>query len=94
VLLSARAYILMDTLRKEGLANTELINAQVGTIQLKLLKIGARVVHSLQRIVIHLARDYLFKDIFIHVLSRLFAWLSHCQGRADGIQIPFYVCGA
>jgi hypothetical protein len=43
----------------------------VGTIRLKLLKIGARVVHSVRRIVIHLAGRYLLKDILIHVLSRL-----------------------
>jgi len=55
MLLSATAYILMDTLRKDGLANTESANAQVGTIRLKLLKVGARVVHSVRKIVIHLA---------------------------------------
>jgi len=48
MLLSAAAYILMDTLRREGLANTELANAQVGTIRLNLLKIGARVAHSVR----------------------------------------------
>ncbi len=73
VLLSAAAYILMDTLRRQGLADTELANAQVGTIRLKLLKIGARVVHSVRRIVIHLAGGYPFKDIFIRILSRLSA---------------------
>jgi len=80
VLLSAAAYILVDTLRREGLANTELANAQVGTIRLKLLKIGARVVHSVRRIVIHLAGGYPFKDIFIHVLSRLFALPMQLSG--------------
>ncbi len=34
---------------------TRLANAAVGTIRLKLLKIRARVVHSVRRIVIHLA---------------------------------------
>lgn len=73
VLLSAASYILMDTLRREGLADTELAHAQVGTIRLKLLKIGARVVHSVRRIVIHLAGGYPFKDIFIHILERFSA---------------------
>jgi hypothetical protein len=71
VLLSAAAYILMDTLRRQGLADTELANAQVGTIRLKLLKIGARVVHSVRRIVIHLAGGYPFKGLFVRILARL-----------------------
>jgi hypothetical protein len=71
VLLSAAAYILMDTLRRKGLANSELANAQVGTIRLKLLKVGARVVHSVRRIVVHLAGGYPLKELFVQVLARL-----------------------
>lgn len=71
VLLSAAAYILMDTLRREGLADTELASAQVGTIRLKLLKIGARIVCSVRRIMLHLASGYPYKDIFVHVLAHL-----------------------
>jgi len=71
VLLSAAAYILMDTLRREALADTELANAQVGTIRLKLLKIGARIVCSVRRIMLHFAVGYPYKDIFEHLLSRL-----------------------
>jgi hypothetical protein len=71
VLLSAAAYILMDTLRRQGLADTELANAQAGTIRTKLLKIGARIVWSVRRIVIHLAGGYPFKEIFVRVLCRL-----------------------
>jgi len=71
VLLSAAAYILMDTLRREALADTELANAQVGTIRLKLLKIGARIVCSVRRIMLHFAGGYPYKDIFVHVLACL-----------------------
>jgi hypothetical protein len=71
VLLSGAAYILMDTLRRKCLADSELANAQVGTIRIKLLKIGARVVHSVRRIVIHLAGGYPFKQLFVQVLSRM-----------------------
>ena len=71
VLLSAAAYILMDTLRREGLANSELANAQVGTIRLKLLKIGARVVHSVRRIMVHLAGGHPLKELLVQVLARL-----------------------
>ena len=71
VLLSAAAYILMDTLRREGLADTELANAQVCTIRLKLLKIGARITCSVRRIVLHLAGGYSFKELFACILARL-----------------------
>jgi hypothetical protein len=69
--LSAAAYVLMETLRREGLAGTELAAAQVDTIRLKLLKIGARVVCSVRRIVVHLAGGYPMKDLFGKVLDRL-----------------------
>ena len=65
------AYVLMDTLGREGLVNSELANAQVGTIRLKLLKVGARVVHSVRRIVVHLAGGYPLKELFVRVLSRI-----------------------
>jgi Transposase DDE domain group 1 len=71
VLLSAAAYILMDTLRRDGLAGTELANAQVGTIRLKLLKVGARIMCSVRRIVLHLAGGYPLKELFARVLARL-----------------------
>jgi hypothetical protein len=71
VLLSAAAYILMDSLRRHALAETELAQAQVDTIRLKLLKIGARVVSSVRRVVIHLAEGYPLKDLFARVLDRL-----------------------
>jgi len=71
VLLSAAAYLLLDTLRRQALADTELAHAQVDTIRLKLLKIGARVVSSVRRVVIHLAGGYPLKDLFARILDRL-----------------------
>lgn len=71
VLLSAAAYILTDTLRREGLYDTELSNAQVSTIRVKLLKIGAAVTSSIRRVMFCLAEGYPFKDIFIQALCRL-----------------------
>jgi hypothetical protein len=72
VLLSAAAYVLMETLRREGLVGTELAAAQVDTIRLKVLKIGARVVCSVRRIVVHLAGGkggILHRPSDIHPLS-------------------------
>lgn len=74
VLLSAAAYVLVETLRRVGLAGTELANAQVGTIRLKLLKIGARVVKSVRRIVLHLATGYPLQELLAGVLRRLQDW--------------------
>ena len=71
VLLSAAAYILLDTLRRHALADTELAQAQVDTIRLRLLKIGARVVCSVRRVVIHLAEGYPLKDLFARILRCL-----------------------
>ena len=71
VLLSAAAYLLLDTLRRQALADTELAHAQVDTIRLKLLKIGTRVVCSVRRVVIHLAGGYPLQDLFARILDRL-----------------------
>jgi hypothetical protein len=71
VLLSAAAYVLVETLRREGLAGTELASAQVETIRLKLLKIGGRIVRSVRRLVLHLATPFPLQDLFRGVLARL-----------------------
>jgi hypothetical protein len=74
VLLSAAAYVLVETLRRIGLAGTELEQAQVDTIRLKLLKIGARVVRSVRRIVVHLASGYPLAQLLAGVLRRVQDW--------------------
>ena len=74
VLLSAAAYVLVETLRRVGLADTELATAQVGTIRLKLLKIGGRIVRSVRRIVIHLAGGFPLQDLLHRVLGNLRDW--------------------
>lgn len=73
VLLSAAAYLLLETLRRETLQETELAQAQVDTIRRKLLKIGARVVRSVRRVVIHMAEGYPLKELFTRILTRLHA---------------------
>ncbi len=54
LLLSAAAFVLMQTLRLR-LAKIGLAAAQVGTLRLRLLKIGGRVTRSVRRYVVHLA---------------------------------------
>lgn len=71
VFLSAAAYILVEHLRREYLADTELAKAEVNTIRLKLFKIGARVIWSVRRIVFHLASGYPLKELFMQIVIRL-----------------------
>lgn len=74
VLLSAAAYVLMETLRRVGLAATELATAQVPTIRVKLLKVGGRIVRSVRRIVIHLASGFPLQTEFATILRNLRNW--------------------
>lgn len=71
VLLSAGAYVLVEHIRREGLAGTQMARAQVGTIRLKLLKIGARVVETVRRIVFHLAEGYPYRQLLAQAVRRL-----------------------
>jgi hypothetical protein len=74
VLLSAAAYVLVETLRRVGLTGSELASAQVGTIRLRLLKIGGRIVRSVRRVVVHLASSFPLADLLRGVLKRLGEW--------------------
>jgi hypothetical protein len=71
LLLSACAYVLMEAVRRIGLAGTELARAQVGTIRLKLLKIGTVIVRNTRRIRLFFSSAYPYKDIFSLVSERL-----------------------
>jgi hypothetical protein len=53
VLLTAAAYVLLQELRLRA-ARTSCARAQMGTLRLRLLKLGVRVVGSVRRIVLHL----------------------------------------
>ena len=69
--LSSVAYLLLDELRRLGLAGCELARAQCDTIRLKLLKIGARVRISVRRVVVSLASAHPSRAVFIHAWERL-----------------------
>jgi len=71
---TSAAYVLVETLRRVGLCGTELARAQVGTIRLKLLKIGGRIVRSVRRIVIHLAGGFPPRSLYQAVLRNLRDW--------------------
>jgi hypothetical protein len=61
---SALAYTLVEALRRLALKGTVWAEAQVDTIRLKLLKIGAVVRLSVRRIVLQLSSAYPWKDIY------------------------------
>jgi hypothetical protein len=69
VLLSAAAYILLQHLRQTALAGTELAEAQVPTLRLKLLKIGGLLKRSARRIILHLAGGYPMQELFRRVAA-------------------------
>lgn len=71
LLLSSFAYVLVETLRREHLAGTDLAQAQVDTIRLKLFKVAARVVTSVRRVVLHLSSSYPGQDLFQRVVASL-----------------------
>lgn len=64
LLLSSFANVLLETLRRVHLADTELAQAQVNTIRLKVLQVAARVVTSVRRLVFHLSSSYPGEAIF------------------------------
>jgi len=68
---SALAYSLVEALRRLALKGTEWAQAQVDTIRLKLLKIGAVVKISVRRVVLQLSSSYPWKDIFAQAYHAL-----------------------
>jgi Transposase DDE domain group 1 len=68
---ASMAYVLLNRLREVALAGTELANATVGTIRLKLLKIGAWVKLSVRRVRIAMASGYPYQEVFAHAYGAL-----------------------
>lgn len=69
--LSAFAYQLVERLRALALKGTELAQATVGTIRLKLFKLAARVEISVRRIRVRLSEASPHRALFAHVWGRL-----------------------
>jgi hypothetical protein len=68
---SAIAYLLVVGLRRLGLKGTDLAAAQVGTIRLRLLKIGALLRFTVRRIWISMASSYPYQQLFEHAWTAL-----------------------
>jgi hypothetical protein len=72
VLLSAGAYVLVEALRRLGLAGTELARAQAGTIRLKLLKVSTVVVRNTRRVRLWFSSAFPLQDVFRQCLASFY----------------------
>lgn len=68
---SAMAYVLMQAFRQQCLARTPLATATVGTIRTLLLKLGARVLSSVRRVLISISSSCPYQDIFAIAYQRI-----------------------
>ena len=71
LLLSSAAYVLLERIRRVGLAGTELARAQVATIRLKVLKLGTVIVRNTRRIRLLFSSAYPYQQLFGTLLARL-----------------------
>jgi len=71
LLLSSLSYILIESIRRLALKGTELAHAYVGTIRLKLLKIGAVLLRNTRRIRFLLSSNYPYQNLFRSVAKKL-----------------------
>lgn len=73
---SSLAYVLLAALRRVALSGTELARAEVGTIRLRLLKIGGVVRASVRRVHVALSSVHPGRDLFVQALDHLKARLK------------------
>jgi len=69
--LSAMAYILVSGLRRLGLQATELAQAQVSTIRIRLFKIGAQIRVTVRKVWVSMASSYPWQDLYQQVWTNL-----------------------
>ena len=71
MLLAALGYVLIERLRALALQGTALATAQVDTLRIKLLKVGAVVTRNTRRIRLYLASNWPSAQTFAHAMSQL-----------------------
>jgi hypothetical protein len=69
--LHALAYNLLVLFRRLALRGTALASATIGTIRLRLLKVGARVRRSVRRLCFHLASGWPGQPLLLDILDRV-----------------------
>jgi len=75
---SSMAYVLLQMLRRLGLAGTEFARAQCATIRLKLLKIGALIRITVRKVWVSLAGGYPYAELFRQIHGKLTALPLKC----------------
>ncbi len=75
---SSVAYLLVEALRRLGLAGTEWARAQCDTLRLKLLKIGALIRITVRKVWVSLAEGYPYAGLFAQVYAQLRALPLRC----------------
>ena len=70
VLMAAAAYVLLQEIRLNA-ALTSLARAQVWTLRERLLKLGARIVSTVRRIVVHLPESFPWRNDFHKIATAL-----------------------
>src|SRR5205823_6053468 len=70
---AAFAYLLLERLRTQGLAGTELERATAGSLRVKLLKVAAQVRVSVRRVYVQMSSAYPLQELFRLCQRRLMA---------------------
>ena len=69
LVLSSLAYVLMDAIRRIALPTTKIDKAEINTLRLKLLKIGAIVIRNTRRVKVMVSSAYPNKNLFLRVVE-------------------------
>jgi hypothetical protein len=69
--LASLAYVLVNDLRRVGLAGTQLARAQAGTIRTRLFKLAGRITISARRVVVSLSEVFPLQELFVQVLANI-----------------------
>ena len=76
LLLASFAQLLLERLRKIGLAGTTLARATAGTIRLQLLKLAAQITVSVRRVHVRFASAFARQAEFAQAHAQLAAWID------------------
>lgn len=68
---SSFGYVLMQTLRRLGLADTEMAKAQCDTVRLKLLNVGTLIRVSVRKVWLSFSESYPYAELFMWIFNRL-----------------------
>jgi hypothetical protein len=82
--LATVAYRVLRALRQDGLAQTELAQAQCDTIRVRPLKIGAVIGVHVRRVTVALSEAYPLREVFVRVWEKLRGLAQRVQPAVVG----------